>query len=89
MPVAVAATSLMAHRGGEKGIQVPKFRLLPERAWPQQPIVEDPDDELSGGAAYIRHRGQTQDELDMKVEYDLDSGDEEWLAHRNRKVRLR
>lgn len=65
-------------------IQVPNYRLLPIKDQPAQ--LEASGDPTAGEAAYIRLRGQTQDEIDNAVDYDLDSEDELWLNKRNAKV---
>ncbi len=69
-------------------IQVPNYRALPRRDLPSQPtaIAQAAMPDSNEEAAYIRLRGQTQDELDIKIDYDLDSDDEQWLTNRKAKA---
>ena len=70
-------------------IQVPNYRVLPKKDLPPQPTAAAhaamPDS--TEEAAYIRLRGQTQDEIETKIDYDLDSDDEQWLTKRKAKAR--
>lgn len=82
-----ATGELLNRKQCGQAIQVPKFRLLPKK----ERVLQSAEKDVVAGSngsepAYIRHRQQTQDELDSKVEYDLDSEDEGWLAKRNKKV---
>ena len=73
---------------GDKRIQVPNYCVLPKKDLPSQPTAAAHATVLESNeeAAYIRLRGQTQDEIDTRIDYDLDSDDEKWLTNRKAKA---
>ena len=80
---------ILKRQEDEIRIQVPNYRLLPSTERPLQPrsTAVEADYSAKGETAYIRLRGQTQDEIENMVDYDLDSEDEQWLNKRNAKVK--
>ena len=71
-----------------KDAEDPKIRIPGFKVVEGLPQVREPEGrQPAGEQAYIRHIEKSQEELEERVEYDLDSEDEEWLKKRQKKVR--
>lgn len=64
-----------------RSIKVPTFRVLhKDQQPPSRPVAEDSSSAGAEDEAYLRYLQPSHNEMEKRVEYDVDEEDEDWLA---------